>query len=203
MTRTVLIVDDHAPLPGAGQRVAADGGFEVVGEAADARSALEAVGRLRPSVVVLDIQLPDLDGFEVARQLAQAGDPPAIVLVSSRDSSPTVVGWSRARPVGSSQEGPLGSRGRRARRLNGRQPGFLGQVAPRFGRNRDHHTGHRDGNYAPTHRRRRDRRPRLHRPLGWSSASERPLVAARLCGSFAITAMLRRHDVPGLRFSRA
>lgn len=47
----------------------------------------DAVGRLRPDVVVLDIQLPDLDGFEVARQLAQSGDPPAIVLVSSHDSS--------------------------------------------------------------------------------------------------------------------
>jgi DNA-binding NarL/FixJ family response regulator len=58
-----------------------------VGEAADAMSALEAVGRLQPSVVVLDVQLPDLDGFEVARRLSQAGDPPAVVLVSSRDSS--------------------------------------------------------------------------------------------------------------------
>jgi CheY-like chemotaxis protein len=48
-------------------------GFAVVGEAVDALSALEAVGRLRPDVVVLDIQLPDLDGFEVARRLAQAG----------------------------------------------------------------------------------------------------------------------------------
>jgi DNA-binding NarL/FixJ family response regulator len=62
-------------------------GFAVVGEAADALSALDAVGRLRPDVVVLDIQLPDLDGFEVARRLAQAGDPPVIVLVSSRDRS--------------------------------------------------------------------------------------------------------------------
>jgi DNA-binding NarL/FixJ family response regulator len=62
-------------------------GFEVVGEAADALSALDAVGRLRPDVVVLDIKLPDLDGFEVARRLAQAGDPPVIMLVSSRDSS--------------------------------------------------------------------------------------------------------------------
>ena len=58
-----------------------------MGEAADALSAIDAVGRLRPNVVVLDIQLPDLDGFEVARRLAQAGDPPVIVLVSSRDSS--------------------------------------------------------------------------------------------------------------------
>jgi CheY-like chemotaxis protein len=38
-------------------------------------------------VVVLDIQRPDLDGFEIARRLAQAGNPPVIVLVSSRDSS--------------------------------------------------------------------------------------------------------------------
>ena len=87
MARTVLIVDDHAPFRALARAVLPMEGFEVVGEAADARSALEAVGRLRPSVVVLDIQLPDLDGFEVARQLAQAGDPPAIVLVSSRDSS--------------------------------------------------------------------------------------------------------------------
>jgi DNA-binding NarL/FixJ family response regulator len=58
-----------------------------VGEAADALSALDAVGRLRPDVVVLDIQLPDLDGFDVARRLAEAGDPPVIVLVSSRDNS--------------------------------------------------------------------------------------------------------------------
>jgi DNA-binding NarL/FixJ family response regulator len=62
-------------------------GFAVMGEAADALSALDAVGRLRPDVVMLDIQLPDLDGFEVARRLAQAGDPPVIVLVSSRDRS--------------------------------------------------------------------------------------------------------------------
>jgi DNA-binding NarL/FixJ family response regulator len=62
-------------------------GFAVVGEAADALSALDAVGRLRPDVVMLDIQPSDLDGFEVARRLAQAGDPPVIVLVSSRDRS--------------------------------------------------------------------------------------------------------------------
>jgi DNA-binding NarL/FixJ family response regulator len=87
MARTVLIVDDHAPFRALARSLLQLEGFQVVGEAADAMSALEAVGRLQPSVVVLDIQLPDLDGFEVARRLAQAGDPPAIVLVSSRDSS--------------------------------------------------------------------------------------------------------------------
>ena len=87
MARTVLIVDDHAPFRALAGALLQLEGFEVVGEAADARSALDAVRRLRPSVVVLDVQLPDLDGFEVARRLAQAGDPPAIVLVSSRDRS--------------------------------------------------------------------------------------------------------------------
>jgi DNA-binding NarL/FixJ family response regulator len=87
MTRTVLIVDDHAPFRALARALLQLEGFEVVGEAADAQSALDAVGRLRPNVVVLDIQLPDLDGFEVTRRLAQTGDPPAIVLVSSRDRS--------------------------------------------------------------------------------------------------------------------
>jgi DNA-binding NarL/FixJ family response regulator len=87
MGETVLIVDDHAPFRALARALLQLEGFEVVGEAADAWSALDAVGPLRPSVVLLDVQLPDLDGFEVARQLAQAGDPPAIVLVSSRDRS--------------------------------------------------------------------------------------------------------------------
>jgi DNA-binding NarL/FixJ family response regulator len=87
MARTVLIVDDHAPFRAVARALLQLEGFAVVGEAADALSALDAVGRLRPDVVVLDIQLPDLDGFEVARRLAQAGDPPVIVLVSSRDRS--------------------------------------------------------------------------------------------------------------------
>jgi DNA-binding NarL/FixJ family response regulator len=87
MARTVLIVDDHAPFRALARALLQLEGFEVVGEAADALSALDAVRRLRPSVVVLDVQLPDLDGFEVARRLAQAGHPPVIVLVSSRDHS--------------------------------------------------------------------------------------------------------------------
>jgi DNA-binding NarL/FixJ family response regulator len=83
----VLIVDDHAPFRAVARALLQLEGFEVVGEAADALSAIDAVGRLRPNVVVLDIQLPDLDDFEVARRPAQAGDPPVIVLGSSRDSS--------------------------------------------------------------------------------------------------------------------
>jgi DNA-binding NarL/FixJ family response regulator len=62
-------------------------GFEVVGEAGDGESALAAVGRLRPGIVLLDIQLPGIDGFEVAERLAREADPPAVVLISTRGVS--------------------------------------------------------------------------------------------------------------------
>jgi len=79
---TVLIVDDHAGFRSAAHALLQAGGFEVVGEAADGASAIDAVSRLRPEVVLLDVQLPDLDGFGVAERIRAYG--PAIVLISSR-----------------------------------------------------------------------------------------------------------------------
>jgi len=84
---TVLIVDDHAGFRAMARALLEAEGFEVVGEAEDAAAALLAASHLQPQVVLLDIQLPDLDGFEVAERLARAGDPPAVVLVSTRDVS--------------------------------------------------------------------------------------------------------------------
>jgi DNA-binding NarL/FixJ family response regulator len=84
---TVLIVDDHAGFRAMARALLGAEGFEVVGEAEDAAAALLAASQLHPQVVLLDIQLPDLDGFEVAERLARAGDPPAVVLVSTRDVS--------------------------------------------------------------------------------------------------------------------
>ena len=83
----VLIVDDHAPFRASARRLLEAAGFEVVGEAADAASALAAAAALEPELVLLDVQLPDLDGFEVAARLTNGGDGPAVVLVSSRDGS--------------------------------------------------------------------------------------------------------------------
>jgi two-component system, NarL family, nitrate/nitrite response regulator NarL len=61
-------------------------GYEVIGEAEDGQSALQAVQELHPDVVLLDVQLPDIDGPEVAARLAAAnGLCPAVVLTSSRD----------------------------------------------------------------------------------------------------------------------
>jgi DNA-binding NarL/FixJ family response regulator len=84
---TVLIVDDHADFRSfAGALLEAEG-FEVVGEAVDGSSAIAEVARLRPGIVLLDVQLPDLDGFAVAEVLAGEAEPPLVVLVSSRDVS--------------------------------------------------------------------------------------------------------------------
>lgn len=60
------------------------GGFEVVGEAKDAASARQQADELSPDVILLDVQLPDLDGIRLARELTANGDAPAIVLCSSR-----------------------------------------------------------------------------------------------------------------------
>jgi DNA-binding NarL/FixJ family response regulator len=84
MGRTVLIVDDHAGFRSGARELLEVDGFEVVGEAADGAEALDAADRLRPQVVLLDIRLPDIDGFAVAERLAAGAEPPAVVLVSSR-----------------------------------------------------------------------------------------------------------------------
>jgi DNA-binding NarL/FixJ family response regulator len=87
MAPSVLIVDDHTAFRAFARTLLQAEGFEVVGEAGDGASALEAVARLRPAVVLLDVQLPDLDGFEIAERLAGEPDAPKVVLVSSRDAS--------------------------------------------------------------------------------------------------------------------
>lgn len=83
----VLVVDDDAQFRLAARRLLEVGGFSIVGEAADGAAALAAVRRLAPAVVLLDVQLPDMDGFEVCRRLALDGAPVAVILVSSRPAA--------------------------------------------------------------------------------------------------------------------
>ncbi len=85
MRNAVLIVDDHAGFRTQARNVLEADGFEVVGEAKDGESALAATCELEPEIVLLDIQLPDLDGFEVAKRLTSNGGGPAVVLISSRE----------------------------------------------------------------------------------------------------------------------
>ena len=84
MTQRVLIVDDHPSFCDLAQRLLGAGGYDVVGSAASGLEALEQVADLRPDVVLLDLLLPDLDGFAVAERLAGTSNPPMIVLISSR-----------------------------------------------------------------------------------------------------------------------
>jgi DNA-binding NarL/FixJ family response regulator len=87
MASTVLIVDDHPSFRATARAVLQADGFRVVGEAADGAEALAKASELHPDVVVLDVQLPDSDGFEIAARLRANGRAPAVVLVSSRDAT--------------------------------------------------------------------------------------------------------------------
>jgi DNA-binding NarL/FixJ family response regulator len=83
---TILIIDDDPRFrTQAGELLEADG-FVVIGHAVDGTSGLEAARSLRPEFVLVDIGLPDVDGFEVARQLNADGWRPQVVLTSSRDA---------------------------------------------------------------------------------------------------------------------
>jgi two-component system response regulator EvgA len=84
---TVLIVDDHDGFRESARALLEAEGFAVVGDAVDGAAAIAAAAGLRPDVVLLDVQLPDMDGFVVADRLATGPDPPRVVLISSRDAA--------------------------------------------------------------------------------------------------------------------
>ncbi len=87
MAHTVLIVDDHPSFRATARILLEAEGFTVIGEAVDGATAVTETCRLRPEVVLLDVQLPDTDGFHVAEAITAHPDAPAVILVSSRDSS--------------------------------------------------------------------------------------------------------------------
>jgi DNA-binding NarL/FixJ family response regulator len=97
---TVLIVDDHPSFRSSARRMLEDAGYVVVGEAQDGESALAAAEDLRPAVVLVDVQLPDLNGFEVSLRLTAEDGGPAVVLTSSRDSGDFAGMISRSRARG-------------------------------------------------------------------------------------------------------
>jgi DNA-binding NarL/FixJ family response regulator len=82
---TVLIVDDHPSFRASARTLLEAEGYEVIGEAEDGSGALQAVQKLHPDLVLLDVQLPDFDGFQVAGRLCELEDPPFVILTSSRD----------------------------------------------------------------------------------------------------------------------
>jgi DNA-binding NarL/FixJ family response regulator len=84
MSVSVLLVDDHPGFRVLARKLLEADGYLVVGEAGDGVSAVAAAVALKPQLVLLDVQLPDRDGFEVARQLIQQVPDCQVVLISSR-----------------------------------------------------------------------------------------------------------------------
>ena len=78
-------MDDHPSFRATARVLLEAEGFDVVGEAADGASALTEAGRLQPEVVLLDVQLPDIDGVEVCRRLRARGTPTRIIMATARD----------------------------------------------------------------------------------------------------------------------
>ena len=85
MATTVLIVDDHATFRASAKLLLESEGFDVVGEAENGRSAVEQSRALAPDLILLDVQLPDINGFEVASRVRDNQPRPVVVLISSRD----------------------------------------------------------------------------------------------------------------------
>jgi DNA-binding NarL/FixJ family response regulator len=83
MAGRAIVVDDHAAFRASARRLLELSGYQVVGEAGDGASGLDLARRLEPELVLLDVALPDMSGFDVADALA--GSPAAVVLISSRD----------------------------------------------------------------------------------------------------------------------
>jgi CheY-like chemotaxis protein len=82
----ILVVDDHDGFRALARRMLEAAGFTVA-EAATGAQATETARSVRPRLVLLDIQLPDIDGFEVARRLATEAGGPVIVLTSTREAA--------------------------------------------------------------------------------------------------------------------
>jgi len=88
VTTTILIVDDHPSFRASARAILEADGFHVIGEVDDGATAIDAVAQTHPDVLLLDVQLPDMTGFEVCAEVLarQNGSAPQVVIVSSRDA---------------------------------------------------------------------------------------------------------------------
>lgn len=85
MSLRILVVDDHAGFRRQASLMLSDAGYDVVGEATDAASAITATRDLHPEVVLVDVGLPDVDGFAVAEAITAVDGSPVVVLISARE----------------------------------------------------------------------------------------------------------------------
>ncbi|MHB8658479.1 MAG: response regulator [Solirubrobacteraceae bacterium] len=87
MITTLLVVDDHQGFRSFVSTLLDGERFSIAGVAEDGETALDAVNLLRPDLVLLDIQLPGMGGFEVAERLASGAYRPGVVLTSTREAT--------------------------------------------------------------------------------------------------------------------
>lgn len=110
VARTIVLVDDHADFRAHATELLEDAGYEVVRWCPDGRSALAAIAELRPDVVLLDVQLPDIDGFEVIDRVDSRGDGPIVVLISTREAADYGVRVARSGAAGFISKAELSAR---------------------------------------------------------------------------------------------
>ena len=84
---TLVIVDDNKDFLASARAMLCEEGFDVVACISDPSLVVDHVRLLAPAVVLLDIQLPSISGFELARRLADLRPRPVVVLISSRDAA--------------------------------------------------------------------------------------------------------------------
>lgn len=83
----VFLVDDNPEfLEAATHFLATDPGIEIIGSANSGRSALEQVTRLEPDLVLIDLEMPEMNGLEVTRQIKAQPHPPCVVILTLHDN---------------------------------------------------------------------------------------------------------------------
>jgi DNA-binding NarL/FixJ family response regulator len=100
VARSILVVDDNAAVRGLIVRILTSRGYAVVGEAGSVADALEQAEELRPDVALVDIGLPDGDGFSLTRQLRDRSSSMRVLLFSSDADRTNVAAAVRAGAVG-------------------------------------------------------------------------------------------------------
>jgi len=107
MGSSLVIVDDHAGFRRSARRLLETEGFVVVAEADDGASGIAQVRAWRPHVVLVDVLLPDIDGFAVAELLCQEPERPVVVLTSSREAAEFATRLARTTAKGFLHKGDL------------------------------------------------------------------------------------------------
>lgn len=93
----ILVADDHPIVrDGLVAVLGTQPDFEVVGEAVDGRSTVEQVLRMRPDVVLLDVEMPGMDGVQALQQLKKLGQPARAIVFTAFDADERIVAAVRA-----------------------------------------------------------------------------------------------------------